>query len=124
VLDHVGIEVGDFDASRAFYEAALAPLGLTVVMEPLPQMAGFGSEGKPWFWVIARGRPAVHGVHLAFQSPDREAVHAFHAAALATGGSDNGPPAPRPIYHPHYYAAFALDPDGNNVEAVCHVPSA
>jgi catechol 2,3-dioxygenase-like lactoylglutathione lyase family enzyme len=122
VLDHVGIEVGDFDGSRAFYEMALAPLGLTVVMEPMPQMAGFGEAGKPWFWVMGRGRPAVHGVHLAFKAGDHAAVEAFHAAGLAAGGSDNGAPGPRPLYHASYYAAFVLDPDGNNVEAVCHTP--
>jgi catechol 2,3-dioxygenase-like lactoylglutathione lyase family enzyme len=122
VLDHVGIEVGDFDRSHALYEMALAPLGLEVVMEPMPQMAGFGSEGKPWFWVMARGRPAVHGVHLSFVAPDRDAVDTFHAAGLAAGGIDNGAPGPRPLYHAAYYAAFVLDPDGNNVEAVCHAP--
>jgi len=121
VLDHVGIEVGDFDRSRAFYETALAPLGLAVVMEPMPTAAGFGgSDGKPWFWVMSRGRPAVRGVHLAFKAHDHDAVDAFHAAALAAGGTDNGAPSPRPLYHPGYYGAFVLDPDGNNVEAVCH----
>jgi catechol 2,3-dioxygenase-like lactoylglutathione lyase family enzyme len=122
VLDHVGIEVADFDRSRGFYEMALAPLGLTVVMEPMPQMAGFGEEGKPWFWVMARGRPAVHGVHLAFKASGHDAVDTFHAAGLAAGGADNGAPGPRPLYHASYYAAFVLDPDGNNVEAVCHAP--
>jgi len=121
VLDHVGIEVDDFARSRAFYEMALAPLGLAVVMEPMPQAAGFGAaDGKPWFWVMARGRPAVHGVHLAFKADDHDAVDTFHAAGLAAGGTDNGAPGPRPLYHPNYYAAFVLDPDGNNVEAVCH----
>jgi catechol 2,3-dioxygenase-like lactoylglutathione lyase family enzyme len=122
VLDHVAIEVDDFDRSRAFYETALAPLGFEVVMEPMPQMAGFGTADKPWFWVVARGRPTVHGVHLAFQANDRDAVDTFHAAGLAAGGTDNGAPGPRPIYHSSYYAAFVLDPDGNNVEAVCHAP--
>ncbi len=120
MLDHVGIEVGDFDRSRAFYEMALAPLGLEVVMEPMPRAAGFGEAGKPWFWIMARGRPVVRGVHLAFAAADRDAVDAFHAAALAAGGTDNGAPGPRPIYHASYYGAFVLDPDGNNVEAVCH----
>jgi catechol 2,3-dioxygenase-like lactoylglutathione lyase family enzyme len=123
VLDHVGIEVGDYDASRAFYEMALAPLGLSVVMEPVPTMAGFGgSDRKPWFWVNARGRDTVHGVHLAFKAINHDAVDAFHAAALVAGGTDNGAPGPRPLYHPGYYGAFVLDRDGNNVEAVCHVP--
>jgi catechol 2,3-dioxygenase-like lactoylglutathione lyase family enzyme len=123
VLDHVGIEVGDFDRSRAFYEMALAPLGLEVVMEPMPGAAGFGEQGKPWFWVMARGRPTVQGVHLAFVAGDRDAVDTFHAAGLAAGGTDNGAPGPRPLYHPNYYGAFVLDPDGNNVEAVCHGPA-
>jgi catechol 2,3-dioxygenase-like lactoylglutathione lyase family enzyme len=124
VLDHVGIEVSDYEASRAFYEIALAPLGLTVVMEvPGATMAGFGgADGKPWFWVNARGRDACHGVHLAFKAINHDAVDAFHAAALAAGGTDNGAPGPRPLYHPGYYGAFVLDPDGNNVEAVCHTP--
>ncbi len=120
MLDHVGIEVGDFDRSRAFYEMALAPLGLTVVMEPMAGAAGFGEAGKPWFWVMSRGRPTVHGAHLAFKAADRDAVDTFHAAGLAAGGTDNGAPGPRPQYHRAYYGAFVLDPDGNNVEAVCH----
>jgi catechol 2,3-dioxygenase-like lactoylglutathione lyase family enzyme len=121
MLDHVG---ADFDRSRAFYEAALAPLGIAVVMEPRAGAAGFGSEVggvvKPYFWIHARGRAAVAGAHLAFAAPDHGAVDAFHAAALAAGGTDNGAPGPRPHYHPSYYGAFVLDPDGNNVEAVCH----
>jgi catechol 2,3-dioxygenase-like lactoylglutathione lyase family enzyme len=120
VFDHVGIEVGDFDRSRAFYEMVLAPLGIEVVMEPMPQMVGFGTEGKPSFWLMARGRPTVHGVHLAFPAADHDAVDTFHAAGLAAGGTDNGAPGPRPLYHASYYGAFVLDPDGNNVEAVCH----
>ncbi len=124
MLDHVGIEVADFDRSRAFYEAALAPLGIGPVMEPMPQAVGFGAEVgggvKPFFWVMARGRTPVSGAHLAFAAEGRDAVDGFHAAALGAGGSDNGAPGPRPIYHPHYYGAFVLDPDGNNVEAVCH----
>ena len=83
---------------------------------------GFGEDGKPYFWVMSRGRPTVHGAHFAFLAPDRDAVDTFHAAGLAAGGTDNGAPGPRPIYHASYYAAFVLDPDGNNVEAVCHTP--
>jgi catechol 2,3-dioxygenase-like lactoylglutathione lyase family enzyme len=120
MLDHVGIEVADFARSRAFYEGALAPLGISVVMEPMPQAAGFGDDRKPYFWVMARGRVPVSGAHVSFAAPDRDAVDAFHAAALAAGGTDNGAPGPRPIYHARYYGAFVLDPDGNNVEAVCH----
>ncbi|MBS1887327.1 MAG: VOC family protein [Actinobacteria bacterium] len=120
MFDHVGIEVSDFDGSRAFYEMALAPLGVEVVSEPAPEMVGFGAEGRPSFWLMARGRPTVHGVHIAFQAPDRDAVDTFHAAGLAAGGTDNGAPGPRPLYHASYYGAFVLDPDGNNIEAVCH----
>jgi catechol 2,3-dioxygenase-like lactoylglutathione lyase family enzyme len=122
MLDHVGIEVGDFDRSRGFYEAALAPLGLALLIEPLPTLAGFGEGDKPFFWISVRDRPVVHGAHVAFGAPDRPAVDAFHAAALAAGGTDNGAPGPRELYHPAYYGAFVLDPDGNNVEAVCHTP--
>jgi catechol 2,3-dioxygenase-like lactoylglutathione lyase family enzyme len=124
MLDHVGFEVSDFERSKAFYEQALEPLGIRLLMEPVAGSAGFGSEmefgPKPYFWINARGRPAVSGTHVAFAAPDTETVDAFHAAALAAGGSDNGAPGPRPIYHPNYYGAFVLDPDGNNVEAVCH----
>ncbi len=123
MLDHVLIDVDDFDVSRAFYEMALAPLGVEPVSEPAPQMVGFGEDRKPWFWVMSRGRPTVHGVHIAFLAPDRDAVDTFHAAGLAAGGTDNGAPGPRPVYHASYYAAFVLDPDGNNVEAVCHAPA-
>jgi catechol 2,3-dioxygenase-like lactoylglutathione lyase family enzyme len=126
MLDHVGVEVADLDRSRAFYQAALAPLGIAVAMSPMPGALGFGGEvdgvRRPYFWLMARGRPPVSGAHLAFAAPDRDAVDAFHGAGLAGGGTDNGPPGPRPLYHPGYYGAFLLDPDGNNVEAVCHRP--
>lgn len=122
MLDHVLLDVADFGRSRAFYEMALAPLGVEVVSEPAPQMAGLGEDGKPYFWLMARGRPTTRAVHVAFLAPDRDAVDAFHAAGLAAGGTDNGAPGPRPIYHSSYYAAFVLDPDGNNIEAVCHAP--
>jgi catechol 2,3-dioxygenase-like lactoylglutathione lyase family enzyme len=124
MLDHVGIEVSDFERSKAFYLAALAPLGVELVMEPMPGAAGFGSDlgqgPRPYFWIMARGRPTVSGAHVSFAAVDLEGVDAFHAAGLAAGGTDNGPPAPRPIYHPGYYGAFVLDPDANNVEAVFH----
>ena len=123
MLDHVGIEVGDLASSRKFYEAALDPLGIKLVME-FEGMLGFGKETErgpnPFFWVAARGRPVVTGVHVAFGARDTRQVDAFHAAALAAGGTDNGAPGQRPIYHPGYYGAFVLDPDGNNVEAVNH----
>jgi catechol 2,3-dioxygenase-like lactoylglutathione lyase family enzyme len=126
VLDHVGIEVSDYQRSKDFYGRALEPLGLELLMEPVEGAGGFGapSEQKPFFWIAARERPVVSGAHIAFAAGSREQVEAFHEAALGAGGSDNGAPGPRPIYHQHYYGAFALDPDGNNVEAVCHRPSA
>jgi catechol 2,3-dioxygenase-like lactoylglutathione lyase family enzyme len=124
MLDHVGLEVSDFDRSRAFYLAALEPLGISLLMEPTEGAAGFGSETehgpKPYFWIHVRDRPAVRGAHVAFAAADTAGVDAFHEAALAAGGTDNGAPGPRPIYHPRYYGAFVLDPDGNNIEAVCH----
>ncbi|MBA3300857.1 MAG: VOC family protein [Thermoleophilaceae bacterium] len=120
MLDHVGVEVSDFERSKAFYEQALAPLGLKVLMEPVPgTVAGFGDE-FPFFWIANRGRPAVSGAHVAFRAQSRETVDAFHAAALGAGGTDNGAAGVREIYHPGYYGAFVLDPDANNVEAVHH----
>ena len=121
-LDHIGVEVKDYAASKAFYEQALAPLGMKVVMEPAPGAAGFGAD-FPFFWIFARGREPVSGAHVAFTAADREMVDAFHGAALAAGGTDNGGPGVRERYHANYYGAFVLDPDGNNVEAVCHRPA-
>ncbi len=120
MFDHVGLNVRDFAASRAFYERALEPLGYRVVMDMAQFSAvAFGFEDKPTFWIVQR-EPYGTGTHVAFHCPDHETVDAFHAAALAAGGTDNGAPGVREHYHPTYYAAFALDPDGNNVEAVCH----
>ena len=120
MFDHVGLNVRDFERSRAFYRQALEPLGLqeTAAFEEW-KAAAFGPEGKWGFW-IAQREPFGTGTHVAFEAPDRETVDAFHAAALAAGGSDNGGPGIREHYHPTYYGAFVLDPDGNNVEAVCH----
>jgi catechol 2,3-dioxygenase-like lactoylglutathione lyase family enzyme len=121
MLDHVGIEVSDLDRSKTFYSAALAPLGYALAFE-FDEGAGFGSgEGIPEFWLRA-GDPKT-GTHVAFHVKERSAVHAFHEAALAAGGTDNGPPGPRPQYTPTYYAAFVHDPDGHNIEAVCHEPA-
>jgi catechol 2,3-dioxygenase-like lactoylglutathione lyase family enzyme len=123
MLDHVGLNVADYAASRAFYEQALAPLGIGVVMANDEwKGVGFGVAGKPFFWAVQR-EPAGGATHVAFQAPNRASVDAFHAAALAAGGRDNGGPGLREHYHPTYYAAFVLDPDGNNVEAVCHTPA-
>ena len=122
-LDHVGLDVSDYDASKAFYDKALAPLGLKLMMEPIERVGGYGDD-FPFFWIAQRGRGSDSGVHVAFRVENRETVDAFHEAALAAGGKDNGEPGVREIYHPHYYGAFVLDPDGNNVEAVCHMPAA
>jgi catechol 2,3-dioxygenase-like lactoylglutathione lyase family enzyme len=119
MLDHLAIGVRDLAASRAFYEAALAPLGFTVVYERSHRVA-FGPTARPIFFLTEH--PPGEGIHIAFEAPDRERVDAFHAAALAAGGRDNGHPGLRPEYHPHYYGAFVLDPDGYNAEAVCHTP--
>jgi catechol 2,3-dioxygenase-like lactoylglutathione lyase family enzyme len=120
MFDHVGLNVKDFATSKRFYEGALAPFGYGVVME-FPHACAFGPEGKPEFWVAQR-EPAGTGTHIAFSSDDRETVDAFYEAAMAAGGVDNGPPGLRPDYHENYYGAFVHDPDGNNVEAVCHKP--
>ncbi len=122
MIDHVGFGVSDYERSKAFYSQALEPLGVSFLIEPVPGTGGFGSERKPYFWIDAH-RPVQSSLHVAFACDSRELVDAFHAAALAAGGTDNGPAGPRPIYHPHYYGAFVLDPDGNNVEAVCHRPA-
>jgi catechol 2,3-dioxygenase-like lactoylglutathione lyase family enzyme len=122
MLDHLGINVSDYDRSRDFYERALAPLGVSVLMEPIPGTCGFGRDRKPTFWITDQRTPSTENVHVAFTAPDRATVDAFHAAALEAGGTDNGGPGIREIYHPGYYGAFVRDPDGNNVEAVCHKP--
>jgi catechol 2,3-dioxygenase-like lactoylglutathione lyase family enzyme len=120
MFDHVGINVKDFAASRAFYRQALEPLGWNEVMAFDEHKAvAFGTDDKPVFWVCER-EPYGTGTHVAFPCDDHAMVDAFHAAALAAGGTDNGPPGPRPEYTPTYYAAFVHDFDGNNVEAVCH----
>jgi catechol 2,3-dioxygenase-like lactoylglutathione lyase family enzyme len=120
VLDHVGISVSDRERGERFYAEALSPLGYELVMEHPISGVGFGLSGKPDFW-IREGAP-VATVHVAFAAGHRAAVDAFHEAAVAAGGRDNGRPGLRPEYHSSYYGAFVLDPDGNNVEAVCHEP--
>lgn len=138
MLDHISVRVADYDRSKKFYEAALAPLGYTLAME-VSSGAGFRREFIPDFW-IKQGEPRSVGtqaeptasislagcggpaVHVAFSSDDRSAVDAFYHAALAAGARDNGAPGLRPEYHPNYYGAFVLDPDGYNIEAVCHKP--
>ena len=123
MIDHLGIPVRDFDQSRAFYLAALEPLGVGVVMEvkaPGFTGLGLGRDGKPSFW-IHEGEP-FEGMHLALSAETRAQVDAFHRAALAAGARDNGAPGLRPHYHPNYYGAFVIDPNGINLEAVCHRP--
>ncbi len=123
MIDHTGFGVSDYAASKAFYERALAPLGISLIMEVMEAAAGFGSGGKPIFWLEERRTPVTE-VHVAFLAKDRATVDAFHAAGLEAGGKDNGAPGVRATYHPDYYGAYVLDPDGNNVEAVCHSPAA
>ena len=121
MVDHVGYGVSDYQRSKMFFEQALAPLGITLLMEVQEAAAGFGKDGKPFFW-LEMYRPSVTEVHVAFDADDRATVDAFHRAALEAGGTDNGAPGVREIYHPDYYGAYVLDPDGNNIEAVCHKP--
>ena len=122
MFDHIGLNVSDYDTSRDFYERTLAPLGYQVVMALAGlNAAGFGQHDKPEFWVSQR-EPVGRGTHVAFACDDRVTVDAVYAAAIAAGGRDNGPPGLREHYHPTYYAAFVLDPDGNNIEVVCHRP--
>jgi catechol 2,3-dioxygenase-like lactoylglutathione lyase family enzyme len=126
MIDHVGINVSDYERSKAFYVEALAPLGYELGIERAGRAAGFVEQTeigpKPSFWLEATRTPVTENVHISFAAPDRPTVDAFHAAALAGGGTDNGAPGVREIYHPHYYGAFVRDPDGNNIEAVCHLP--
>lgn len=131
MLDHLTIVVSDIERSKAFYLAALAPLGYVTIMEltreqiptlPVDKTIGLGVGGKPDLWL----RPSAEGstpTHIALRADDRATVDAFHGAALAAGAEDNGAPGPRPHYHASYYGAFVLDPDGYNLEVVCHAPA-
>ena len=122
-LDHVGFAVADYTRSKAFYEQALAPLGMTLLMEFSGAAAGFGrgDGGRPAFFIEAHGEPVRGRLHIAFRADNRAQVDDFNAAAIEAGGTDNGAPGPR-WYHPDYYGGYVLDPDGNNIEAVCHQP--
>jgi len=128
MLDHIGYPVADFGESKRFYSAALAPLSIALVMEVTAEQtgkdahAGFGTKDKPFFW-IGTGAKKSGSTHVAFTAGSRAQVDAFYKAALAAGGKDNGRPGIREHYHPNYYGAFVLDPDGNNIEAVCHAPA-
>ncbi len=127
MLDHTGIALADLNRSKAFYTRALLPLSIGLVMEVTAEQtgrdahAGFGAGGKPFFW-IGSGVRASGPVHFAFTAQSRAQVDAFYRAALAAGGKDNGAPGLRPHYHASYYGAFVFDPDGNNIEVVCHEP--
>ena len=126
MLDHIGIGVTDYAKAKAFFDRALAPLGIVKIMEVTAAQtgsydgAGYGMD-RPFFWIGASERTTP--AHVAFRAKDRATVDAFHKAALAAGGRDNGAPGLRPHYHPNYYGAFVLDPDGHNIEAVCHEPA-
>jgi len=128
MIDHLGFPVSDYQRSKAFYEHALLPLGYSMVFEVTPAMtggsdshAGFGLPRRPQFW-ISTGEPLRGRLHVCFAANTRGQVDAFHVAALAAGGHDNGAPGLRAQYHENYYGAFVLDPDGHNIEAVCHTP--
>ncbi len=119
MLDHVTLGVSDIARAKMFYDTALRPLGIERLYAEGADFAGYGRLGKAFFWIGSR--PAIHsGAHVAFAVPDRGTVDRFHAAAVAAGGRDHGPPGLRLHYHPDYYGAFVLDPDGHNIEAVCH----
>ena len=118
ILDHIGLPVSDYEKAKSFFAAALAPLGISIVKE-VHGWAGLGRDGRPQFW-FGEGAAAPKPMHIAFAAEDRSQVRAFHEAALKAGAQDNGPPGVREIYHPHYYGAFVIGPDGHNIEAVCH----
>ncbi len=121
MLDHVGFAVADYERSKTFYEEALAPLGFILLAEFSEASAGFGQAGeRPSFFIEAYGEPVRGRLHIALRAENRAQVDAFHTAALEAGGTDNGAPGLR-WYHPDYYGAYVLDPDGNNLEAVCHL---
>ena len=119
IIDHIGLAVSDYNRSKEFFTRALAPLGIELVME-VEGWAGFGRAGKPEFWFGTHTQTQAC-MHIAFVAQNREQVRAFYAAALAAGGKDNGPPGIREVYHPNYYGAFVIGPDGHNIEAVTHV---
>ena len=131
MIDHMTFRVADIARTRAFYAAALAPLGYEATFDTVHEgvhIVGFGRGGHTDTWFVDGpspygGHPVTTGCHLAWRAPNRAAVDAFHRAALAAGGRDNGAPGLRPHYHPHYYGAFVIDPEGNNIEAVCHDPA-
>lgn len=120
IIDHIGLVISDYEKSKKFYMQCLAPLQIELVME-VEGWAGLGRNQKPEFWFGPHGE-AHKPMHIAFAAESREQVDQFYDAALKAGGSDNGAPGLRELYHPNYYGAFVLDPDGHNIEAVCHKP--
>ena len=127
MLDHAGFPVTNYARSKAFYEKTLAPLGYSLILgvrqnENDSPAAGFGADGKPDFWIGGEGG-LNRRIHIAIAAKDRASVDAFYRAALDVGGTDNGSPGVRPHYHANYYGAFVTDPDGQNIEAVCHAPA-
>jgi len=121
MLDHVTLGVSDLERSKTFYDRALSPLGIARLYAEAGRFAGYGIDPKAFFWIGTRPN-AQSGAHVAFTAKDRATVDRFYADAIAAGGKDNGGPGLRPHYHANYYGAFVLDPDGHNIEAVCHVP--
>ena len=121
IIDHIGINVSDAETAKQFFATVLAPLGYGVQAE-YGGWVGIGKDGKPEFW-FGPGEEPHAPMHIAFHADTRAQVDAFYAAALAAGATDNGPPGVREIYHPDYYGAFVVGPDGHNIEAVCHKPA-
>jgi catechol 2,3-dioxygenase-like lactoylglutathione lyase family enzyme len=121
LLDHVTIGASNVERSMKFYDRALRPLGIVRLYAEAEEYAGYGISPKAFFWIGSKEMPQT-GAHIAFTAPDRATVDRFHDEAIAAGGRDNGRPGIRPHYHAHYYGAFVLDPDGHNIEAVCHTP--
>ena len=120
MLDHIGLDVSDIKVSKAFYLQALKPLEYVIFME-WEKWVGFAVNGKPDFW-LREGIRTIPIIHIAFRANSRQMINQFYEAAIAAGGKDNGPPGTREIFHPNYYGAFVLDPEGHNIEAVCHEP--
>ena len=127
MIDHTGLNVKDPVKSKNFYDKALGVLGYTILVVVAPEYTegkvvyGYGVAPKADFWMV-EGIPNTPKIHVAFRAENRKQVDEFYKAALAAGGKDNGAPGPRPHYHEHYYGAFVFDPDGHNIEAVCHTP--
>jgi catechol 2,3-dioxygenase-like lactoylglutathione lyase family enzyme len=122
MLDHVTIGVSDLERSKVFYDKVLKAIGIERLYSEDAEFFGYGAHKKAFFWIAPKSL-AITGVHVAFAVQDRAAVDRFYAAAVGAGGRDNGKPGLRPNYHPNYYGAFVLDPDGHNIEAVCRHPA-